>query len=329
MSFCNDYDFELDSIAKFIEDRKARKIVLQLPEGLQTCVSLIIDFLRKKFGNEIEIYLSQNPSYGSCLVDDYSAAELSAEAIIHVGHLEYPLYKPKTPTLFVRGGYRKIDVERIKMLLNEICRESFKPICITTTAQHSMEIHNIVKNMQNCRFEFKGIILGCLLPETSDCGIDVVIAGGRFHCIAQALGNYARYGYLKTICIDPYINSIWNPKKDVEKILRVRLWKVREAFDAKNWLIIDGFYGQHRQQLINFLTNALKEHGKQYLVVKALKVDRSLLDNINAEKKFDAIVVVSCPYIAFDLTDYEKPVLTVGEALMAINKDLNRYMYPW
>ncbi|MEL9939748.1 MAG: 2-(3-amino-3-carboxypropyl)histidine synthase subunit 1/2 [Ignisphaera sp.] len=329
MSFCNDYDFEIDNIVKFIEENKARKILLQMPEGLQVCSSLIVDSLKNRLGDSIEIYLSLNPSYGSCLVDEYGASEIGADVVIHIGHDEYPLYKPRKPTLFIRGDYKKIDKEKIRETLKSICNEYPQPVCVASTAQHIKELNGILNNIDACSTLFKGIILGCVPADTKECGIDVIVAGGRFHCIAQALNNYSKYGRAKTICIDPYTNIVWNPEKEVEKILRVRLWKVREAFDARKWLIIDGFYGQHRQSVVDLITNEIKKRGMGYLIVKALKIDRSLLDNIYAGEGFDAVAVVACPHIAFDLMDYSRPVLTVGEALMALHKDITRYRYPW
>ena len=328
MSFCSNYNFEIDTIVKFIKERKATKILLQLPEGLQQCALYIEDALRERLGQEIEIYISQNPSYGSCLIDEYGASELGVDAIIHIGHVEYAFYKPKIPTLFIKASYIGIDKEKIRSFLQNICREYAKPICVATTAQHDDEITNIVKDLSNC-ITYKGIVLGCKPINDSICKTIVIVAGGKFHCLAQALYTYSLNKEVKVLCIDPYINSFWDPIKDVEKILRVRLWKVVEAFNANNWLIIDGFYGQHREELLKVLINNIKKLNKRYTIVKALKIGKELLDNIAAEKHFDAIVVVACPYIAFDLANYEKPVLTVGEALMALNKSIERYIYPW
>jgi 2-(3-amino-3-carboxypropyl)histidine synthase len=329
MSFCHYYDFEIETIVKFIREIKAKKILLQLPEGLQICASEIIQLLRNAFG-DLEVILSQNPSFGSCLVDEYGAIESGADAIIHIGHIEYKYYKPKTPTLFIRGAYRGIDKDKITMLLSQVCKEQQNKvtICIGTTAQHMAEIDSFVKELRNCRIVYKGIILGCIPINPSNCDNTIIIAGGKFHCVTQALYNLSLGKHISTLCIDPYTNDLWNPEKDVEKILHVRLWKVREAFEARKWLIINGFYGQHRPYLINALIERLRSLGKEYVVVKALGITRDLLDNIGAES-FDVIVITACPHVAFELDDYIKPVITAGEAMMALRRDLSRYIYPW
>jgi Diphthamide synthase subunit DPH2 len=45
---------------------------------------------------------------------------------------------------------------------------------------------------------------------------------------------------------------------------------------------------------------------------------------------FEAFVVTSCPRLPVDdLYEYEKPVLTPGEAFMALQGRLEPYMFPW
>ena len=327
-SFCRNYDFEIDKIVDFVKNIGARRVLLQLPEGLQLCAPMIIKAIKEKLDN-VEVYLSQNPSYGACLLDEYSAYELEADAIIHVGHVEYPYYKPRKPTLFVKASYIAIDRSRLKAILNEVCmlRSSIK-ICIGTTAQHIDVVKDVVKDLSSCKVTRYGIVLGCIPLNIDECDVIVVIAGGRFHCISQALYTISSNRAVDVLCIDPYTYNAWSPSKDVERIVRIRMWKVREAFDARKWLIIDGFYGQHRPHLVQVLAAKLRNLGREYVISKALRIDRELLDNIGAQN-FDAIVIVACPHVAFDLYDYVKPVLTVGEALMALNGDVSRYIYPW
>ncbi|MCC6045735.1 MAG: 2-(3-amino-3-carboxypropyl)histidine synthase subunit 1/2 [Ignisphaera sp.] len=329
MSYCQNYDFEINTIVKFLREIKAKKVLLQIPEGLQLCAPDIIRSV-KSILEDIEIVLSQNPSFGSCLVDDWGAQELGAEAIVHIGHVEYKYYKPKLPTLFIRGAYQGIDRDNIIELLLQVCKQhsAKAPICVGTTAQHMVEIQRFIKEVKDCKILYKGVALGCAPINPNECSTVVIIAGGRFHCIAQALYNIASRGFVNTLCIDPYTGSLWNPEKDVRKVLNVRLWKVREVFEAHKWLIIDGFYGQHRPHLIANLIEKLRRLGKEYLVTKALRISRDLLDNIGAEN-FDAIVIAACPHIALDLADYRKPVITIGEAIMALDQDMSRYIYPW
>jgi 2-(3-amino-3-carboxypropyl)histidine synthase len=329
MSYCRNYDFEIDTIVKFLRETRAKKVLLQLPEGLQICAPEIMQSIKSRF-EELEIVLSQNPSFGSCLVDEYAALELGADAIIHIGHVEYKYYKPRLPTLFVRGAYRGIDKDKIISMLSQVCKQHLNTatICVETTAQHMAEIYSFAREIRDCNISYKGVVLGCIPINPSDCNVTVVISGGRFHCITQALYNMALGKRTSTLCVDPYTNTLWSPEKDAYRILRVRLWKVREAFEARKWLIIDGFYGQHRPHLIDTLTEKLRKLSKEYVVTKALVISRDLLNNIGAEN-FDVIVIVACPHIAFELADYGRPVVTVGEAMMALNKDMDRYVYPW
>ncbi|MEM2512102.1 MAG: diphthamide synthesis protein, partial [Ignisphaera sp.] len=116
-------------------------------------------------------------------------------------------------------------------------------------------------------------------------------------------------------------------KEEIRKILSTRIWKIHEALNKQRWLIVIGFYGQSRNELVKLLVNKLRERGFDVSVAKVLKIDRESLLNLGSS--FDVVVIASCPYLAFDFYDLDIPVLTIGEALMIINGDMSRYIYPW
>ena len=325
-SFCEDYDFELKRVANIVTALKARKILIQLPEGLQRCVEMIVSELRRYVENDTNILISLNPSYGACLVDEYTADSVGADLIIHFGHLEYPYYKPQKKTVFIPVEYRGVDQGKILSILMNLCTSHTERICLVTTAQHIKLVSNIILSLaKHCNIEFRGIVLGCKPVDIRDCEKTIVIAGGRFHCITQAL--YAIDS--DVLCLDPYTYNLWNPRKDVERILRVRYWKVYSASNAKKWLLVDGTYGQSRPEVLHRIIKLLRSKGYSYIVAKVLRLDEQVLRNIGVEN-FDTVVILSCPRIAIDdLAHIEVPVLTPGEALMLLEGRLEEYRYPW
>jgi len=325
-SFCEDYDFELKRVASIITATKARRILIQLPEGLQRCVDMVVSELRKYVEDDTSILVSLNPSYGACLVDEYTADSVKADLIIHFGHLEYPYYKPRKRTVFIPVEYRGTNRDKILNMVMNLCTSQTNKVCLVTTAQHIKLVNDIVLNLaRHCNVEFQGTVLGCKPVDTRGCEKTVVIAGGKFHCITQAL--YAINN--DVLCLDPYTYSLWNPKKDVARILRVRYWKMYSAKDAKKWLLIDGMYGQSRPEVLHRIAELLRKQGRSYVVAKVLRLDEHVLQNIGIEN-FDAVVVLSCPRIAIDdLEHIEVPVLTPGEALMLLEGKLEEYRYPW
>lgn len=332
MSFCESFNFEVEKIVDVIRSRDLKRIYIQLPEGLQQCAKFIVDRIRMLLDGNVEIFISANPSYGSCLVDEYGARAVDAQLIVHFGHTPYPHHKYSVDVLFIPVEYVEVDRSRILEAVKSLCHRDGDKLCLATTPQHISLARSVCSAIEECGCVFRGIIMGCLPVSSEDCSMLVVIGGGRFHCIAQALSEYRRNSTTispKILCLDPYSYSLWDPSREVEKIVRIRMWKVFQAINSKRWLIVDGFYGQSREDLLAQLTGLLRAGGKEYYVVKVLKLDREVLANIDVGNNFDAIVVASCPYLAFDFSDFEKPILTIGEALMILSGDISRYVYPW
>lgn len=341
---CLSYDFELDRVTSYLTQLSAKRVLLQLPEGLQRCAALLSKALKERVPG-LEVYVSANPSQGPCLVDLFAAGELSADVIVHFGHLSHPLYGEPPKTLFIAASYEALDRSaQTKLLLEalrEICdeltisKEGKPKICVATTFQHLNAVKEIVEILAEetrCTLEFKGALLGCSPVKDESCNAIVVVAGGRFHCLSQALSlvHVSQVRSTRVKCVDPYTNAVWDPESEMLKVIKVRLWKMAQAARARKWLIVDGFYGQHRPKLVETLASLIERRGGEYLIVKALKVDRELLLNLGGSEAFDAIIVVACPYIPFELADFDKPVLTPGEALEILSGDeVGRYRYPW
>ena len=61
-----DYDLELDSVAKAIKKEKARKVLIQLPDGFKPYATQIADELRKQTQNKAEILIWMGSCFGAC-----------------------------------------------------------------------------------------------------------------------------------------------------------------------------------------------------------------------------------------------------------------------
>uniref|UniRef100_A0A7C2V9D4 2-(3-amino-3-carboxypropyl)histidine synthase n=1 Tax=Ignisphaera aggregans TaxID=334771 RepID=A0A7C2V9D4_9CREN len=326
MDVCLDHDFDLVKVVEEIRKAKARKILVQLPEGFHRCFNSISHALKSSIGNNLEIFLSLNPSYGPCLIDEHTANEINADMIVHFGHVEYPYYRPRVRVLYVPVEYKGVDMHRVKELLASLCREGEK-LCIVSTSQHIELCKKLEKELSDCNISYRGTVFGCTHADVRSCSTLLVIAGGRFSCIAQGLQLQSRGSGLRIMCLDPYTYRLWNPAEELVKILRVRMWKVHKALEGKRWLIVSGTYGQSRKELVDMLLNKLREKGFEVDVAKVLRLDRDSIVNIGSS--YDVVVVVSCPYQAFDFYDLEVPIITVGEAFMVLAGNIERYIYPW
>src|SRR4030067_906112 len=87
---------DYEGMIREIRGRKAKKALLQLPEGLKTQALEIAHALEK---SGAEILLSAETCYGACDILDREAKSLGCDLIIHVGHSEM-LKKTLIPIIY-------------------------------------------------------------------------------------------------------------------------------------------------------------------------------------------------------------------------------------
>ena len=77
-----EYDLELDKAVEKIRKEKAKKVCIQLPDGLKGKAGEIKDLLEKKTGAEVVIWLGS--CFGACDVP-----KLKVDLLIQWGHSEW------------------------------------------------------------------------------------------------------------------------------------------------------------------------------------------------------------------------------------------------
>lgn len=329
------YFFNKDRIIQEIQKRNVKRVLLQFPEGLKYFSTSIVSDLTKSLPN-VEFIISGEPSWGACDIAEDEARILNVDLIIHFGHTPYTWYYPKFPTIFIPAESNiEINEELINKTKDLILKYSPKKISLSATIQHTKQLKKVKQYFSEYIVEIgkpsspfmdDGQILGCdykAIPK--DVDLHVNISGGKFHALGIGLTTGK-----PVINIDPYSNNVIDLTDEVNKILKLRYSKILEAFNANTWVIIQGVkVGQNRPLMVKYLEKKLREKGKEVFVVsnKVLTVD--VLRNID-RSYIDAYVVTSCPRLPIDdLYNYEKPVLTPGEAKMVINNILEPYIFPW
>ncbi len=74
------------SVMKKIRKHNAKRIFLQVPEGLKTRV---LGFARELEGKGVEVFISVEPCYGACDLRDREARSLGCDLLLHLGHSDY------------------------------------------------------------------------------------------------------------------------------------------------------------------------------------------------------------------------------------------------
>jgi 2-(3-amino-3-carboxypropyl)histidine synthase len=76
------YELEMDRAVKLIKKNKAKKVLIQLPDGLKPKAKEISDFLTNKTDADIFIWLGSN--FGSCDIPN-----VKMDLKIHWGHSKW------------------------------------------------------------------------------------------------------------------------------------------------------------------------------------------------------------------------------------------------
>lgn len=90
------YDLELDKIIKTITKQKAKKVLLQFPEGLKPYSTTIVKYLKEKI-KSTEFIIWMDTCYGACDVP-IETEKLGIDLIIQFGHSNWK-YKRKDITI--------------------------------------------------------------------------------------------------------------------------------------------------------------------------------------------------------------------------------------
>src|SRR6266540_5390539 len=81
------FDLEEEKLLAEIEGRGARKILVQLPDGLKNEGPRLASLVRERTG--AEVFVSATPAWGACDLSLDAAARLKADLLVHYGHNEF------------------------------------------------------------------------------------------------------------------------------------------------------------------------------------------------------------------------------------------------
>nr|WP_272584831.1 diphthamide biosynthesis enzyme Dph2 [Sulfolobus islandicus] len=225
----------------------------------------------------------------------------------------------------------------LQSLENDISKYNGRKISLTATLQHVRLVskiksfledkgYDVVIGKPSNRFMFDGQILGCDYKAAEvEADTYVIVSGGLFHALGLGLATNK-----PTIKLDPYLQKSEDITNEVRKILKVRYGKILQAMDKRTWVIIQGVkVGQNRPNMIKYFYDELTKKGYDVFIVTNKVLTRDVLRNLD-RSYIDVFLVTSCPRLPIDdLYNYEKPVLTPGEAKMIINNSLEPYIFPW
>jgi 2-(3-amino-3-carboxypropyl)histidine synthase len=171
-----------------LKELKAKRIMVQIPEGLKTRAAEMAGFLVK---SGFEPITSVEPCFGACDLRDREAKALGCGALLHVGHSDFGV-KAAIPVIYDEWAS---DLNLVNLVRKNIRRISgYERIGLLTTVQHTASLGSVRKFLESRgKMVFtgkseklkEGQILGCdassvkSIESKVDCFI--FIGSGRFH----------------------------------------------------------------------------------------------------------------------------------------------------
>jgi 2-(3-amino-3-carboxypropyl)histidine synthase len=316
------FDFEEEHIKQEITKLGAKRVLLQLPEGLKPESPRLAKIVEASGAVPI---ISADPCYGACDLAVNEAQSLGVDLIVHFGHAK--LVMSKIPTVYVEARSTAVVKEAVEKALSLLSK--YREIGLATTVQHLDTLKSATTILSkagktviigNCRqMNYPGQVTGCNYSNVKSIADEVdaflFIGGGMFHALGIALSTSK-----PTFIADPYDNRAFSVNDDAQKILKQRWTCIQEAISANTFGILIGSKpGQkHFDQALNAKELAEK-HGKTaYLLTLKEIIPEMLLEF----PSIDVYVNTACPRISLEAPQkFSKPVLTINEFKVAMGED--------
>jgi 2-(3-amino-3-carboxypropyl)histidine synthase len=309
------FDFEEERIKQEIAKLDAKRVLLQLPEGLKPEAPRLANVVDK--AGALPIVLA-DPCYGACDLATADAESLGVDLIIHFGHAKMVKHEA-VPTVYVETRATVIVDEAVEAAL--LLLGKWSKIGLATTVQHLQTLAGARELLVRAgktvvigdagRLSYAGQVTGCDYSNVKSVADDaeafLFIGGGRFHALGIAL-NTAK----PTVIADPYDKRAYSIDDEAQKVLKQRWACIEEAGHAKTFGVLVGLkLGQKRlDEAIAVKENAEKNGKIAVLLAVREVVPEALLEFPTV----DAYVNTACPRISMEApSKFSKPVLTVNE----------------
>ncbi len=316
------FDLEEEKLLAEIEKRGARKILIQLPDGLKTEGPRLAGLVREKAG--AEVFISASPAWGACDLSLDAAVRLKADLLVHYGHNEFLRDGSNVvPVLYIPA---KAKHEVLPVVEKAIPLLSGKTVGLATTVQHLHRLPEVAKFLETRGFTAllpgrgpwahdQGQVLGCDyfgLRKIQSQVDSFLVLGSYFHGLGAALSVE------KTVVLaDPYDGTVRPLDHDRDRIVRQRYALVEKARMSHSFgILVSTKPGQCNPQVALSIRNHLEEKGKTAVL---LYTDEILPEKLMDFTGIDAFVDTACPRLALDDPErFPKPILTRDEIMVAV-----------
>jgi 2-(3-amino-3-carboxypropyl)histidine synthase len=319
------YNLEVNRVAKEIRRLGAKKVLIQLPDGLRPTAFSLAETLRKL--TDAEIILSGDSCYGACDLALTQAKALGADLIVHYGHSKM-MEVSSIPVMYVEA-FVDFDVEALIEKTIPLA-EGWERIGLAATVQHVHRLGEAAEILKKEGFHpilgtrgdktaYDGQILGCDYHSAKSIAEEVngyiFVGGGRFHPLGLAITTGK-----PVVIANPYtLSAELLGYHEVTRLAMRRMAAIKAAEDAHRFGVIVSLKpGQFQMETARLLSYKLKQSGKEATIICLDEVDTVQLMNFS---EAEAFISTACPRIAVDgVADIDKPILTVVESQIMLGE---------
>ncbi|MBE3116619.1 diphthamide biosynthesis enzyme Dph2 [Candidatus Bathyarchaeota archaeon] len=313
------FDFEEERIKQEIINLGAKRVLIQLPEGLKPEAPRLAKVVEKAGALAL---ISADPCYGACDIAVNEAERLGVDLVVHFGHSKLVKHE-QVPTIYVEARASvnvDVTVEKALELLSK-----YSKIGLATSVQHLQMLNGARELLVRAgktviigdalRMGYAGQVIGCDYSNVKSIANEVeaylFVGGGMFHALGIALSTSK-----PTVIADPYDNRAYSIDEEAQKLLKAHWACIEQAQHAKTFGVLVGLKpGQKRLDEALKVKALVEKHGKTaYLLAIREVTPEALLEF----PTIDAYVNTACPRISLDAPGkFSKPVLTINEFMVA------------
>jgi 2-(3-amino-3-carboxypropyl)histidine synthase len=316
------FDFEEERVKQEITKRGAKRVLLQLPEGLKPEGPRLAEIVAK---TGVLPIISVDPCYGACDINFNEAEILGVDLIVHFGHSPF-MAQGKVPAIYIEAK-AKLSVELAVVQALPLLKK-YSRIGLATSVQHIESLNQAKEILEKAgktvgigdrgQLLHAGQVIGCNYSNVTSIAGEVeafvFVGGGMFHAIGIALSTSK-----PTVVADPYDNRAFSINEQAQKMLKQRWVVIEEAQQANVFGVLIGLkQGQkHFDQALK-VKEIAEKHGKIAYLLAGREITP---ETIMEFPSIGAFVNTACPRISLEAPQkFSKPVLTVNEYIVAVGE---------
>jgi 2-(3-amino-3-carboxypropyl)histidine synthase len=316
------FDLEEKRLKNEINKRKAKTVLLQLPEGLKAEGPRLATIIEEAGALAI---VSADPCYGACDLALPDAESLGADLLIHYGH-SLQIRQEEVPTIYMEAKAKISVKEAVKKAMPLL--ESWSNIGLVTTVQHVHKLDEAKELLLKAGktvaigdaglVKYAGQVIGCNFSNAQSISKEVeaflFVGGGKFHAIGVALATAK-----PTIIADPYEKRAYPIQDEVQRVIKQRWANISEAKEAENFGVLIGLKsGQKRIKEVVKIKEKLQKSGRKATLLALREITSNALMQF---PNIEAFVNTACPRLSLDGTpSFLKPILSLNETLVMLGE---------